>query len=198
MCGRFYFDGEFRNKLNVLMDSEGISFSDQTIDKAGKDVFPSNASIVIFYSSDGLTAANMHWGFTNPYKKGLIINARAETATEKKLFSDSIRNRRCIIPSSGFYEWDQYKARFKFSSPDEELILLAGFYHDENGVNRYTILTTKANDSMRPIHNRMPVLIGQSELQNWVKYNDSFSKYLMRPQQQLICKQDSGQIRMSL
>ena len=108
MCGRYYYDGYFRDKLNELMNAEGIAPAgiapaDRTPDAAGRDVFPSDASTVICASKDGLTTAGMYWGFTNPYRKGLIINARAETAAEKKLFSDSIKDRRCIIPASGFY-----------------------------------------------------------------------------------------------
>ena len=143
-------------------------------------------------------AKNMYWGFTNPYRKGLIINARAETAREKKLFADSIQNRRCIIPASGFYEWDAYKARFRFTAPKGGLILLAGFYHEEQGTPRYTILTTEANESMRPVHDRMPVMIGRDEIRQWITDNEMLQACLERPQMELIREQDAGQIRMEL
>ncbi len=134
--------------------------------------------------------------FTNPYRKGLIINARSETVREKNLFSDSIINRRCIIPARGFYEWDPYKARFSFTSPNDDVILLAGFYREEHGIPKYTILTTKANDSMRPVHDRMPVMIERDEIGAWIRDNDRLTEFLNRPQIQLVREQDSGQIRM--
>ena len=117
---------------------------------------------------------------------------------EKNLFADSIMNRRCIIPASGFYEWDPYKARFRFSHPDDELLLLAGIYHEEHGAPdpHYTILTTQANESMIPVHDRMPVIISRDEIHPWLNDNEKLSDFLERPQLQLVCEQDSGQIRM--
>ena len=196
MCGRFYVGGDFREQLNELMRNEGVAPADLNYEEAGQDVFPSNTSTVICGSNNSLAAMNMHWGFSNPYSKGLIINARSETVREKNLFSDSITNRRCIIPASGFYEWDPYKARFRFTSPDDELILLAGFYREEYGVPKYTILTTEANDSIRPVHDRMPVMIGRDEIGVWIRDKDKLTEFLNRPQIQLVREQDSGQIRM--
>ena len=166
MCGRFFVGGDFRDKLNELLELEGIAPAGSLYEDAGQDVFPSNASTVICSNTNKLSAAEMQWGFSNPYRKGLIINARAETAREKNLFADSIEKRRCVIPASGFYEWDPYKARFRFIRPDEGLILLAGFYHNEQGRNCYTILTTDANGSMIRVHDRMPVMIERNEIRN--------------------------------
>ena len=196
MCCRYYYEDEMRERMRDLMDSQGIKPAESFSVEPGRDVRPSDASTVICDSDDGLIASNMRWGFTNPYKKGLIINARSETAREKNLFADSIMNRRCLIPASGFYEWDQYKARFRFTLPEKELILLAGFYHEEQGVPRYTILTTEANESMKPVHDRMPVMIGRNEIRLWIRDNERLSEFLERPQMQLLREQDSGQIRM--
>ena len=68
--------------------------------------------------------------------------------------------------------------------------------HEEQGIRRYTILTTEANDSMRPVHDRMPVMIGRDEIRSWIRDTDRLSEFLSRPQVQLVCEQDSGQIRM--
>lgn len=196
MCGRFYVGGDFRDKLNELIRAAGIAPAELAYEESGKDVFPSNTSTVICDSENGLMAMNMHWGFANPYRKGLIINARAETASEKNLFAESVMKRRCVIPASGFYEWDPYKARFRFTLPEDDLMLLAGFYHEEEGVARYTILTTEANESIKPVHDRMPVIIGRDELGPWIRDNEKLPEFLGRPQVQLVREQDSGQIRM--
>ena len=105
-------------------------------------------------------------------------------------------NRRCIIPASGFYEWNPDKARFCFTDPDDELLLLAGIYQEEQGKPRYTILTTQANESMQPVHDRMPVMIRHSEIRSWIEDDEKLSEFLTRPQVRLVCEQDSGQIRM--
>ena len=198
MCGRFVIGGDFRDKLNELIEAEGIIYSGLPYQESGQDVFPSESSLVIHTGDRKLLAGEMLWGFSNPYRKGLIINARAETVREKNLFADSIMNRRCLIPASGFYEWDPYKARFRFSHPDDELLLLAGIYHEEHGAPapHYTILTTQANESMIPVHDRMPVIISRDEIHPWLNDNEKLSDFLERPQLQLVCEQDSGQIRM--
>ena len=198
MCGRFVIGGDFRDKLNELIAAEGIIYSGLPYQESGQDVFPSESSLVIHTGDRKLLAGEMLWGFSNPYRKGLIINARAETVREKNLFADSIMNRRCLIPASGFYEWDPYKARFLFSHPDDELLLLAGIYHEEHGAPapHYTILTTQANESMIPVHDRMPVIISRDEIHPWLNDNEKLSDFLERPQLQLVCEQDSGQIRM--
>lgn len=196
MCGRFEIGGDFRDKLNELIAAEGIISPGLPYRESGQDVFPSEPSFVIHAGDHRLLAGEMLWGFSNPYKKGLIINARAETVREKNLFADSILNRRCLIPASGFYEWDPYKARFRFSHPEDELLLLAGVYHEEQGNLHYTILTTRTNGSMEPVHDRMPVIISRDEIKPWLNDNERLSEFLERPQVQLVCEQDSGQIRM--
>ena len=149
-------------------------------------------------AQDGIIGASeMAWGFTNPVKKGLIINARAETAREKVSFSDSIAKRRCVIPASGFYEWDPYKARYRFTSPEGGLLLLAGIYREEQGAPRFTVLTTEANDSMIGVHDRMPVMIGRKEIRPWIEDDSKLTDFLSRKQAALVCEQDSGQIRFS-
>ena len=122
------------------------------------------------------------------------INARAETAREKITFADSIARRRCVIPASGFYEWDPHKAKFRFTSEDGGLLLLAGFYREEQGVPRYTILTTEANGSMIKVHDRMPVMIGRDEIRPWIEDDTKLPDFLGREQKPLVCEQESGQI----
>ena len=196
MCCRYYYEDQIRDMMDDLLASQTIKTDGPLQVEPGRDIRPSDASAVICRDGSGLKAVNMRWGFDNPYSKGLIINARSETATDKNLFSDSILNRRCVIPASGFYEWDAYKARFRFFLPDHELVLLAGFYREEQGVPRYTILTTEANGSMKPVHDRMPVMIGKDEIGPWISDNERLSEFLERPQIRLIREQDSGQIRM--
>ncbi len=198
MCCRYYYEDEIRERMQDLLDSQGIKAAGDLNAGPGRDVRPSDASAVIFRSGGGLTAGGMRWGFSNPYDRGLIINARSETAREKNLFRDSVMKRRCIIPASGFYEWDAYKARFRFTLPDGGLMLMAGFWHEEQGTPRYTILTTDANGSVRPVHDRMPVMIGREEIRPWIYDDSRLEEFMGRIQPELVCEQDSGQIRMDL
>lgn len=202
MCCRYYYE-DFEIELRELMKAEMVvKLSELPSVKTGRrDVCPSQASVVIHGSSrsggadDGVIGASeMVWGFSNPVRKGLIINARAETAREKITFADSIARRRCVIPASGFYEWDPHRAKFRFTLPGGGLLLFAGFYREEQGIPRYTILTTEANDSMIRVHDRMPVMIGSHEIRPWIEDDAKLPDFLGREQVPLTCEQESGQI----
>ena len=120
----------------------------------------------------------MHWGFPQYQKKGLLINARAETALERRTFCDSVRHRRCIIPAKHFYEWDSDKNKITFFREDRPVLFMAGFYNRFQNEERFMILTTQANASVNPVHNRMPVVLDESELEDWV-YDDKFTEYVL-------------------
>ena len=184
MCCRYYYE-DFEIELRELLKAEQVvELPDLRFGEASR--------------RDISAASEMTWGFTNPVKKGLIINARAETAREKVTFADSVAKRRCVIPASGFYEWDPYKARYRFTSPEGGLLLLAGFYRREQGVPRFTILTTEANDSMIKVHDRMPVMISREEIRPWIGDDAKLPDFLSRKQVSLVCEQDSGQIRFQI
>ena len=202
MCCRYYYE-DFEIELRELMKAEMVVKLTElpSIETGRRDVYPSQAAVVIHGggrssgSKEGVIGASeMVWGFSNPVRKGLIINARAETAREKITFADSIARRRCVIPASGFYEWDSHKAKFRFSPMDGRLLLLAGFYREEQGIPRYTILTTEANGSMIKVHDRMPVMIGRDEIRPWIEDDSRLPDFLGREQVPLTCEQESGQI----
>lgn len=202
MCCRYYYE-DFEIELRELMKAEMVVKLSElpSIGSARRDIFPSQSAVVIHGDNqkksihDGVIGASeMVWGFSNPVKKGLIINARAETAREKITFADSIAKRRCVIPASGFYEWDPHKAKYRFTSPEGGLLLLAGFYREEQGIPRYTVLTTEANGSMIKVHDRMPVMIGRDEIRPWIEDDARLPDFLGREQAPLTCEQESGQI----
>lgn len=101
-----------------------------------------------------------------------------------------------MIPSSGFYEWDRYKSKYRFTSADGGILLLAGFYREEQDKPRFTILTTEANDSMINIHDRMPLMISRNEISSWIDDDSRLPDFLSRRQTELVCEMDTGQMRM--
>ena len=120
----------------------------------------------------------MHWGFPQYQKKGLLINARAETALERKTFRESVLHRRCVIPARHFYEWDFDKNKVTFFREDRPVLFMAGFYNRFQDDERFIILTTQANASVSPVHNRMPLVLDEGELEDWV-YDDKFTEYAL-------------------
>ena len=107
-----------------------------------------------------------------------LINARAETVAEKPSFRAAFRQRRCLIPADGFYEWQQVtgsrqKQPYFISLQDERPFAFAGLYErwnspDGENFDTCTILTTAANEAIAPIHNRMPVILAPQEYAQWL------------------------------
>ena len=122
-------------------------------------------------------------GFPNfRSKSGVIINARAETALDKKTFRESLLSRRCVIPSTGFFEWTKTgaKKKYLFRETGKSLLYMAGIYNDYGNERRYVILTTDANQSVQEIHIRMPVIVHQQEIGDWIKNETAMYKILER------------------
>lgn len=122
------------------------------------------------------------WGFQG-FKKGqLMINARAETVEEKKTFSKAFRETRCVFPLSGFYEWDSEKRKLLFTAGDNDVFYLGGFYRvHKTGAGFETesiIMTTKPNESVSPIHDRMPLIIQRDHIKDWITDLDFARNYL--------------------
>jgi putative SOS response-associated peptidase YedK len=129
----------------------------------------------------GRELAVVHWGLIpawadDPATGNRLINARAETAADKPSFRSPFRHRRCLVPTSGFYEWQKVDGRkqpYFIHRPDEAVFAFAGLWErwergGEGPVESCTILTTEANEVMRPLHERMPVVLGREAWEPWL------------------------------
>lgn len=181
MCGRFYSDKEIREDIWRIAGARDQGFD---LPEAG-DIYPSQQTLILLGQGEKLRAETMHWGFPRFDRKGLLINARAETATEKKTFCDSVLHRRCIIGARHFYEWDHDKNKVTFRYRDRGPLFMAGFYRQFEEEKRFIILTTEANQSMQPVHDRMPLILPKAQLADWVCDKDKALRMLNQPSPQL-------------
>ena len=115
-----------------------------------------------------LSARQLQWGFPGFDKGKLLINARAESVKDRPTFADSYAQRRCVLPAAGFYEWDRKKEKVIFTLPDKPLLYLAGIFRPYGPEMRFVILTREANASMAPVHDRMPLILSNSEVEPWI------------------------------
>lgn len=174
MCGRYYVDDETAREIERL-----VRHLDQKLKTDGKrDVYPSSQAPVITGHLNEFSAELFTWGFPGFDKKNLIINARSETALEKRTFKESIRNRRCAVPAAGFYEWNKEKEKYTFQKPDGSTCYLAGFYKEFEDSVRFVILTTDANESMKSVHHRMPLILNEEELDAWL-FDDAQTELIL-------------------
>ncbi len=113
----------------------------------------------------------MTWGFPKWQGKGVIINARSETALEKKMFRLPLLQKRCVAPSAGFFEWrqeDGKKQKYLFRLPKTKQLYLAGLYNTFEQMPAYAILTTAANPSVAAYHDRMPLVLEAAQIHAWL------------------------------
>ncbi len=125
--------------------------------------------------------ALFQWGLIPSWSKdptigARMINARAETAAEKPSFRAAMKRRRCLIPASGFYEWAKAgsaRQPFYIEMKDKEPFAFAGVWEgwcgeDGSEIDSCAILTTDANDLLKTIHHRMPVILHPKDFDRWM------------------------------
>ena len=118
----------------------------------------------------------------------LVINAREETATAKPMFSASLASRRCILPAERFYEWDAGKQKVTFQPPEGGLLYLCGLYRMDENIPNFVILTKPANAVMQPVHDRMPAMVREEDIDAWL-LDASCTKELIESEVPLECIQ---------
>ena len=181
VCGRYQFTADqCAEILQIVQEVErrcGVNAWNPG------EIRPTAMAPVLVSTSAGVQPGLYTWGYKLP--KSLVINARVESAMEKPLFRDSVRSKRCVIPSTGFFEWNQEKQKYFFKLPGENALYMAGLYMIQDGQPRYCILTTEANDSIREIHHRMPLILKKDQIIPWLEQSEATSGFLQMVPPQL-------------
>ena len=151
----------------IVRDAQRRSEGNELNFPMAGDICPSQVAPVLVSRGEKIVGEFQQWGLPGFRGRQQIINARAETVTEKPMFRRSVAFQRCVIPATGFYEWDSAKHKYFFQMPGQP-IYLAGIYDNINGVNCFIILTTEPNDSVAPIHDRMPLLLSHEQVRPWL------------------------------
>ncbi len=107
-------------------------------------ILPAKAPVIIG-QNDRMLAKNLRGAFLVSIKKVLFLTPAVKRPWKRRHSGNSVKERRCIIPATGFYEWSEKKDKYFFRSPDHRVLLFAGFYRQYEGSERFVILTTQAN-----------------------------------------------------
>lgn len=178
MCGRYdLIDSPQMLTLYFMLDMISEPYSHA-------DVRPTNMAPIIRIRDGRRLARPARWGLIPSWSKDDKIaqhtfNARAETVADKPSFRATFKRRCCIVPVSAFFEWraipgQTMKQKLRFTSRDAHPLALAGLWEHwqrpETGeaVETYTVITTTANHFMAPIHDRMPVILSESDWKAWL------------------------------
>jgi len=168
MCGRY----AFISPSDVFLKSLLLSERYQNYNIAPGQIAP------IILQQDAIIWQNARWGLLPSWLKKLedfkakTINARAESLREKPSFKLSFEQRRCIVPATGFYEWRKRDKQPYFIKAKKGIFAFAGLYdiwkNAEQEIYSFSIITTRANDSMAEIHERMPAILNESDFELWL------------------------------
>jgi putative SOS response-associated peptidase YedK len=180
MCGRF----SLRARLAEMLE-EYFDVLDAPLLEPRYNIAPSQPVPVIRLMPNCPKSqhelALLRWGLIPSWAKdpaigNRMINARAETLAEKPAFRAALRRRRCLIPADGFYEWQgtgKSKQPFFIHFRDDRPFAFAGLWEswegpDNSAIESCTIITTEANELVRPIHDRMPVILPPEAHIHWL------------------------------
>ncbi len=185
MCGRFAIYSSLQDLFKYIQYINELEEYDLRYNAA-----PTNLLPVYRENHDGVHLDKLRWGLIPFWAKdesigSKLINARSETAHEKPSFRGAFKLRRCLIPANGFFEWRRSDKQPMFIFlRDQPICCFAGLWEnwkapDGNFVRSFTILTTDANEMMRDIHHRMPVILPPGREMAWLKPDASMD--LLKP-----------------
>ncbi|MCK4406251.1 MAG: SOS response-associated peptidase [Bacteroidales bacterium] len=188
MCGRFSF-----SPLTRIIEERFDIEVDESNYKPSYNCAPSQNLAVISNVVPGKLSF-FRWGLIpfwakDPSIGNRLINARAETVTQKPSFKNSFQQKRCLVLSDGFYEWkkgeEKEKIPYRVFLKNDALFSMAGIWDtwkDAEGkpIHSFAIITTSPNNLMKNIHQRMPVILNKNDEKNWLENNntDELSKLL--------------------
>ena len=176
MCGRFTFNSKLKDieRIFVITDINcELSHS--------YNISPTHEVPVVIRYEDNNKLCKLHWGLVPSWAKdlsgaGKLINARIETVVEKPSFKNAFKKKRCLILADGFYEWqktEKTKQPWYFRLPSGKPFGFAGLWEvwknsEGQKYNSCTILTTIASESVKHVHDRMPVILQPNTVNDWL------------------------------
>ncbi len=190
MCGRFSF-----SPLAKIIEDRFDVKVDAMKYKPRYNCAPTQDLAVISNSNPG-EVSFYRWGLIPFWAKDIsignkLINAKAETLTEKPSFKNAFRSKRCLVLSDGFFEWkkinENEKIPYRIKMADNELFAMAGIWDTWKNVNgdpihSFSIITTQSNKLMAEIHTRMPVILEKKHEKDWLLMDDTdFLQTLLIP-----------------
>ena len=179
MCCRYWTDEspELRPIVEEMNRSPLMKkWQDKVKVKSYGEIFPTDVVPVIAPNRSGLRLVYpMKWGYSG---KSLLMNARSETAAEKLTFREDWVRHRCIVPASWYFEWEHYPGsdgkkhtgdKYMIHPKDSAVTWLCGLYRIENGLPVFVILTREPGEALRFLHDRMPLIMPEELVTEWIR-----------------------------
>lgn len=175
MCGRYTIKNP--DQLAALISR--LTGEPYEIVRARYNISPGQRSPTIRITPRPQRVRERQWGhfarFAPEEPPMFLINARSETALQKRTFASALRERRCVVPADGFYEWKRdakgrSKQAYHFQRREGAPYVMAGICWDVEGdqPDRFIVLTTAPNELLAPIYDRMPVILRDDAIDEWL------------------------------
>ena len=166
MCGRYNITKPVTKTVELVKKNIKVD------NKDNYNAHPSQKLPIIKSYTNGKTLELCEWGLVPEWSKKLekfspLINARKETLMQKVTFKNLIQTSRCLVPANGYYEWkrkEKKKVPYYFTKGDNELMFFAAIYQN----NQFCIITRAATEKVSVIHHREPLIINQSQINNYL------------------------------
>ena len=166
MCGRYKITKPVTKTVDLVKTNIKVE------DVDNYNAHPSQRLPIIKSYTNGKVLELCEWGLVPSWSKKLekfspLINARKETLMEKVTFKSLIQTSRCLVPADGYYEWkreEKNKVPFYFTKEDNELMFFAAIHQN----NQFCIITREATEEISKIHHREPLIINQSQINNYL------------------------------
>jgi putative SOS response-associated peptidase YedK len=201
ICGRYtVFTEDEIIEMREIINEISKTFGPQAV-KTG-EIFPTDIVPVVRLVDGKVVIDRGTWGFPHwePGKRP-VINARSETAASSRMFKNPLMRSRCVVPSTGFYEWTPVEGKTKkdkylFNRPESRMLYIAGVmerFKDKDGelTDHFAILTQAPTAYMAAYYDRMPVIIGKSEIVHWLRNDDFVQTVFTREGSALFAKKAS-------
>lgn len=178
MCGRYILSQtEDMDEIKSILEKINQKFKEDKILNKLKvgEIYPTDFAPIIVAKNLSYEPTISRWGLPMKDKKQVIINARAETILEKYPFNKILQNR-CLIPASGYFEWQKTqdgKKKLIIRPKSSEFFYMAGLYQnicldDGRVIPAYVIITTEPSPMIKDIHDRMPVILKKEHQDIWL------------------------------
>lgn len=165
MCGRFV------NTITLEDAAERYrAVPTPGLDFAGSDNASPGMPLPVLLGGDrGRRLGCMTWGWRRDWLRSrLLINAKSEEAPSKPTFREAFAHRRAAVPAEAFYEWGGSPKRCHVATHRDGPFLLAALWERDGEAGRFTVLTCAANHTLEPVHQRMPCLVAEADLDPWL------------------------------
>jgi putative SOS response-associated peptidase YedK len=194
MCGRYPEPYQYKDISKYFAAVANFNAEDEFAPRY--NIAPTQLAPIVHEDDDGRQLTFMRWGLVPKWAKDIsignrMINARAETLLEKPSFRQPFLTQRCLVPAGGFYEWRRDGSRkqpFLIRRRDKAPIAFAGLWETwldptrKEPLQTFAIITTAANELMRPIHARMPLILSPAVFDEWLAPGEPPMELLATPE----------------